>query len=313
MAGLVASGSVPEATDLRVTGAGEIGADSPDDYCSTTATWQGAAVRDGRVSSAVFEAECLTEGMRGAPVRRAGDDQVVGVVSAAHYGGSTANRPRSVWATRIEDLLPLLAEMPDVALADKRLAGTPLDLTLTVTADSVRLRGAGTDVRAPHGGTGPGLDNALKDVFRERVHAVPRDARSDRDVVGRVSLRLTGELVADTFLPARVRDALAVMLTRARRETAPVRLAVDAPAYGRLPWESMPDPISGMPLALHPLVSVFRRVPAGSPSPRPGPLRIVVAIASPESGGTLPGLPTEEAEALRGRLAARGEAQRAGL
>lgn len=35
--------------------------------------------------------------------------------------------------------------------------------------------------------------------------------------------------------------------------------------------------------------------------------------ASPESGGTLPGLPTEEAEALRGRLAARGEAQRAGL
>ncbi|PRY63761.1 hypothetical protein BCF74_101162 [Knoellia remsis] len=35
--------------------------------------------------------------------------------------------------------------------------------------------------------------------------------------------------------------------------------------------------------------------------------------ASPASGGTLPGLPLEEAEALRGRLAARGEAQRAGL
>ncbi len=35
--------------------------------------------------------------------------------------------------------------------------------------------------------------------------------------------------------------------------------------------------------------------------------------ASPESGGTLPGLPVAEAEALRGRLASRGEAQRAGL
>lgn len=35
--------------------------------------------------------------------------------------------------------------------------------------------------------------------------------------------------------------------------------------------------------------------------------------ASPESGGTLPGLPVDEAEALRGRLASRGEAQRAGL
>lgn len=38
-----------------------------------------------------------------------------------------------------------------------------------------------------------------------------------------------------------------------------------------------------------------------------------IHTASPESGGSLPGLPTAEAEALRTRLAARGEAQRAGL
>jgi uncharacterized protein len=38
-----------------------------------------------------------------------------------------------------------------------------------------------------------------------------------------------------------------------------------------------------------------------------------IHTASPESGGSLPGLPVEEAEALRARLAARGEAQRAGL
>ncbi|HYN28589.1 MAG TPA: PH domain-containing protein [Dermatophilaceae bacterium] len=38
-----------------------------------------------------------------------------------------------------------------------------------------------------------------------------------------------------------------------------------------------------------------------------------IHTASPESGGTLPGLTTAEAEALRTRLAARGEAQRAGL
>lgn len=38
-----------------------------------------------------------------------------------------------------------------------------------------------------------------------------------------------------------------------------------------------------------------------------------IHTASPESGGSLPGLPVEEAEALRTRLAARGEAQRAGL
>jgi uncharacterized protein len=38
-----------------------------------------------------------------------------------------------------------------------------------------------------------------------------------------------------------------------------------------------------------------------------------IHTASPESGGSLPGLPLAEAEALRSRLAARGEAQRAGL
>ena len=38
-----------------------------------------------------------------------------------------------------------------------------------------------------------------------------------------------------------------------------------------------------------------------------------IHTASPESGGSLPGLPVDEAEALRERLSARGEAQRAGL
>lgn len=38
-----------------------------------------------------------------------------------------------------------------------------------------------------------------------------------------------------------------------------------------------------------------------------------IHTASPQSGGSLPGLSTEEAEALRTRLAARGETQRAGL
>ncbi|MGL4743237.1 MAG: PH domain-containing protein [Dermatophilaceae bacterium] len=38
-----------------------------------------------------------------------------------------------------------------------------------------------------------------------------------------------------------------------------------------------------------------------------------IHTASPESGGAIPGLPVAEAEALRARLAARGEAQRAGL
>ncbi|MBK9475651.1 MAG: PH domain-containing protein [Tetrasphaera sp.] len=38
-----------------------------------------------------------------------------------------------------------------------------------------------------------------------------------------------------------------------------------------------------------------------------------IHTASPQSGGSLPGLPSAVAEELRSRLAARGEAQRAGL
>ncbi|MCE1180008.1 MAG: PH domain-containing protein [Micrococcales bacterium] len=40
---------------------------------------------------------------------------------------------------------------------------------------------------------------------------------------------------------------------------------------------------------------------------------VEIHTASPSSGGDIPGLPVAEAEALRERLAARGESQRAGL
>jgi uncharacterized protein len=44
-----------------------------------------------------------------------------------------------------------------------------------------------------------------------------------------------------------------------------------------------------------------------------GMATVQMHTASPESGAQIPGLPTEQAEALRTRLAARGESQRAGL
>ena len=46
---------------------------------------------------------------------------------------------------------------------------------------------------------------------------------------------------------------------------------------------------------------------------RLGMATIELHTASPASGGSIPGLPTELAEGLRERLAARGESQRAGL
>ncbi|MCA1676483.1 MAG: hypothetical protein LC799_31360, partial [Actinobacteria bacterium] len=52
-----------------------------------------------------------------------------------------------------------------------------------------------------------------------------------------------------------------------------------------LPWEALPDPMSGWPLALQPLVTVYRKLAAQPVRVVPGPLRIVVAIAAPDTGG----------------------------
>ena len=54
-------------------------------------------------------------------------------------------------------------------------------------------------------------------------------------------------------------------------------------------------------------------VESGPLSRRLGMAQVELHTASPQSGGRIPGLPIAEAEALRTRLAARGEAQRAGL
>ena len=57
----------------------------------------------------------------------------------------------------------------------------------------------------------------------------------------------------------------------------------------------------------------FVDVESGPLERRFGMATVQLHTASPESGAEVPGLPTAEAEALRTRLAARGEAQRSGL
>ena len=57
----------------------------------------------------------------------------------------------------------------------------------------------------------------------------------------------------------------------------------------------------------------FVDVQSGPLERRFGMATVELHTASPQSGGQIPGLPPAEAEALRERLAARGESQRAGL
>ena len=76
------------------------------------------------------------------------------------------------------------------------------------------------------------------------------------------------------------------MLAAAERAHQPVRLGLAVPPeLAGLPWEALPSPDGRGPLALHPLVSVYRKADAAAARLLPGPLRIVVAIAAPDTGG----------------------------
>ncbi|GAA4250250.1 hypothetical protein GCM10022255_038010 [Dactylosporangium darangshiense] len=163
-------------------------------------------------------------------------------------------------------------------------------MALTVSDSVVRLTGADVDVSAPHGGVRHGLRSALQDVRLERTRrggvAVVREVEAEPGgAPGLVSLRRAGELLAESFLPAPVAEALRGLLERATRDFVALRIGVDAPGLAALPWEALPDPVDGLPLALHPHVIVYRRSALTTPARLAGPLRIVVAIASPDTGG----------------------------
>ena len=189
---------------------------------------------------------------------------------------------------RCERLAALCDGIATVAVEDPAHPASADELVLEIGETDVRLTGAGIDVSAKHGGLRPGLVNAVYDVRRARAGAgVSRAAARAEDVApGAFALDAAGRLLAESFLPAPVASALKAELARAELAHQAVRLGVACPeALAGLPWEALPDPRSSRPLALVSLVNVHRRAPASPPAPVPGPLRILVAIASPDSGG----------------------------
>jgi hypothetical protein len=101
-------------------------------------------------------------------------------------------------------------------------------------------------------------------------------------------LTVTGDrgLLGESFLPEPVHSELGKVLAAVERAHQPVRLGLAVPpGLAGLPWEAMPSPDGRGPLALHPLVSLYRRTDTAAGRVLPGPLRIVVAIAAPDTGG----------------------------
>jgi tetratricopeptide (TPR) repeat protein len=290
--GWAASDSLSLDTPVAVTGASEF-ADPGHTHRHLDApgVWAGGTMRDDHVPLGRMRSPDVVPGMSGAPVLRRIDDCVVGVISA-RYNSADGWLRDSVWVTRSEDVQALLRGTVDIHLEKPPLSPGSFDLTLAVDDSRVRLHGPQVDVSAPHQGITPGLRNALAEVHRERARAASTASTRTTpqhmpatDPVRTFSLRRAGELAGESFLPSALSLKLTALLQEATRLHQPLRIGVNQGSFGSVPWEAIPDPVTGQPLALHPLIHLYRQVPGADPTAIPGPLRIVVAVAAPSKSG----------------------------
>jgi hypothetical protein len=291
IAGLAATDDVAKTEPVDVTGVSRI--DDPGHayrFFDRPGTWGGATLREDAHPLGWMACNIVVPGMSGAPVRRRSDDVVVGVVSG-RYNSADGWMRDCVWIARSERLQALCEGVVPVALHAAPVV-EPIDLVLSVGATQVRLAGGDVDVRADHGGVSPGLANAVDETRRARANAGGRREVSDdiRAQPGSVALDRAGRLLSQSFLPDPIAAALAERLDRAEAAHQPLRLGIACAEarFERLPWEALADPRTEGPLALRPLVGIHRRVAAaGTPAAVPGPLRILVAIASPDDSSPL--------------------------
>jgi len=170
----------------------------------------------------------------------------------------------------------------------------PRSAALRITADEVVLSAGEREVRGPHSGLEYGTRERLLELARVRDLGADVVLRDPGGGVGLLDVRLAevGAGLGRAFLGGETGEALATEVAAARRANAALRLAVeiDDPGLADLPWETLTLPGVPGPLALDRSVRFHRRVPVEGAVPVmaiPGPLRVLVVIASPDSGGLL--------------------------
>ncbi|MEU4534579.1 TIR domain-containing protein [Streptosporangium sp. NPDC023825] len=179
-----------------------------------------------------------------------------------------------------------------------------------------RAPGAESPARAAHSpARSPRLDELVWRLgsARERGDHITRGP----DGSGGVGALLAecGRELGHAYLTGAAGEALAAELAGAHALGATLRLGLEvAEELADLPWETLTAPGMIEPLALHPRVQLYRRVPADTtPSIAiSGPLRILVVMAAPEGpgGGAVLDLEAELAKILdsveRARRGGRG-------
>ena len=252
------------------------------------------------------------EGMSGAVVFAAGahdgEQAAVGVISA-HHPPAGESALTAVPITAVADLvaaaewwqrlgvaglgaLPVLPRQRAQAGPGVRPAGA-LRAVLSVSAAEVSLV-AGEDRLAQRPA---GLRRSTADAVRELVwrwaHPDPAAAPGGGDA----ALVEVGRRLSEDFLVGPVGAALAARVAGAAGLNKVLELGLEVAdrALGDLPWEALQVPeasgeiveVGGSPLVLHRNVALYRLVSGQATGPAHqvrGPLRLLVAIASPETG-----------------------------
>ena len=202
-----------------------------------------------------------------------------------------------------------------------RAAG-PIRRTLRLGTKEVRWSGGPQEMRAEPRGLGPAEEEDLWLLARARRRAGSGAPVREAAQLGtapavvelHASLLEVGGSLTRAFLPGAVGAAVRAAVEEATNQGASLEIAVevqeetqeetqeeikpeDDGVLASLPWETLRVPaggegstaaVMGPPLVLHPNVELYRALSGLGPSPAvqvPGPLRVLVAIGSPETAG----------------------------
>ena len=168
----------------------------------------------------------------------------------------------------------------------------PLRAELTISAGEVSLMAGADRVAGRPRGLRRSTVDAVRNLVWRRAHPDPAAGPG----AGDVTLRDAGRRLAEDFLAGPVGAALAARVAEAAglNEVLELGLEVADPALADLPWEALQVPeasgeigeAGGGPLVLHRNVAAYRLVGGLGTAPAHkvrGPLRLLVAIASPET------------------------------
>lgn len=150
------------------------------------------------------------------------------------------------------------------------------------------------------GALGADFAFSYKDFLQSSVPFPRQSPAAAAQELRETELARLGQAVGHAVFPGPIGDALATLLDDARSRNEPVLLAFETtdPDLLSIPFEAARLPDGRIP-ALEPGVRILRRhteAKARAIEPRPGPLRILVAIGAPDEGKTKSSVLDIEAE-----------------